>query len=145
MPGTSKSVVISLTQWPIFGHMDRLIRPHNCQEYWMMFTELALSSLSTNPPILASIVHKTQIGGFDWNWNKMMTAYDWNWNKMMTAYLKSCYLLSCPAQNADLWAAADWKVSCSIGIELLEFRRRSETITQAMKKSLLRWYMIVPW
>ncbi len=47
-------------------------------------------------------------------------------------------------QDAVPWAAADWKVSSSIGMELLEIRRRSESITQAMKKSRRRRHMIVP-
>ncbi len=60
----------------------------------------------------------------------------------MTAYLKSCNLLSSPAQRCgQVGGAADWIVHCSIG---MEFQRSLEPITQAMKTSGRRWHMIVP-
>ncbi len=59
MPGTLKSFAIIVAPWRKFCHMDRLIRPHHCREYWRLLTVRILSSLSTNPPILASIAHNT--------------------------------------------------------------------------------------
>ncbi len=85
MPGTSKWVATFLAQWPIFGHMDRPIRPHHCREYWMLCTELALSSLSTTHQSSQASHTKHKLAG--------------RLNKMMPTCLKSCNLECCPAQG----------------------------------------------
>ena len=53
--------VETLSQILIFCRKHRLDRPHNTQELWMVFTQWALSILSTNPSLLASITYESNL------------------------------------------------------------------------------------
>ena len=53
--------VETLSQILIFCRKHRLDRPHNTQKLWMVFTQWALSILSTNPSMIASITYKSNL------------------------------------------------------------------------------------
>ena len=53
--------VETLPQILIFCRKHGLIRPHNTLELWMLSAEWALSILSINPSMLASITHESDL------------------------------------------------------------------------------------